>query len=92
MSQATITNNAKWPKSLPVLTPEQHRIRNEFMFLWQQLLPQKYPLLEQFNHRYPVKMKEKMGQRSKIKTLEVGAGIGEHLFYENLSGQEYNVL
>ncbi len=62
------------------------------MLLWHEVLPKKYPLIERFNHQYPVRMRQKNIRKSKIKTLEIGAGIGEQLSYENLSDQEYSVL
>jgi ubiquinone/menaquinone biosynthesis C-methylase UbiE len=76
---------AKWPKRLPELTPEQVRIRDEFMALWHDVLPARFGLIERFNHRYPLRSRRPRGTR----TLEVGAGIGGHLPYEDLSAQDY---
>lgn len=76
----------KWPKKLPEFTPEQKRIRSEFMECWHEVLPAKYGILEKFNHGFPVQEKN---NTPKMKTLEIGAGLGEHINYENLSDQEY---
>lgn len=58
------------------------------MLLWHQELPNKYAAIEKFNHGYPANLPVKLG----TKTLEVGAGIGGHLGYEDLKNQEYHCL
>jgi len=78
------TPTPKWPKILPPLTPEQQRISNEFMKLWHEQLPQKYGLLEKFNHLFPVKH----SPAEFTTTLEIGAGLGEHLHYEKLTPEQ----
>jgi len=82
--------SAKWPKRLAPLTAEQLRIRDEFMSLWHEELPQRYQVVERFNHGYSVK--RVLGPRQNIRTLEVGAGLGGHLEFEDLSRQEYYAL
>jgi len=77
-----------WPKALPVLTDEQLEAREQFAQLWLDLLPKRFALLERFNHSFPVKL----GHDAGIRTLEVGAGIGGHLAFEDLDGQEYHVV
>jgi SAM-dependent methyltransferase len=71
---------AKWPKTFPPLTAEQERIRDDFMHAWHEELPKKYGVIERFNHGYVVKH----APREFTRTLEIGAGIGEHLAYEKL--------
>ena len=80
----------KWPKKLPQLREEQLRIRDEFMRLWHEELPKRYGLIEEFNHRYPLRSRPEKGTR--IRTLEIGAGIGGHIDYEDLRLQEYHAL
>lgn len=75
----------KWPKRLPEFTSEQDRIRSDFMVYWHEVLPAKYSMVEKFNHGFPVQER----CQTNIKTLEIGAGLGEHIGYENLIGQEY---
>ena len=71
----------KWPKVLPPLTPEQERISDDFVKLWHEVLPKRFGIIEQFNHNFPVK-----NSAPDFKTtLEIGAGLGEHLSYEKLS-------
>jgi SAM-dependent methyltransferase len=80
-----------WPKVLPPLTEEQRRISDDFMKYWHEVLPQKYSVIDKFNHSYPVRTSSGTFQR----TLEIGAGIGEHLEYERLTAiqeREYYAL
>lgn len=73
-----------WPKVIPPLTPEQERISNDFMEYWHDVLPRRYGIVDRFNHRYPVKYSPTAFER----TLEIGAGIGEHLEYERLTPEQ----
>jgi SAM-dependent methyltransferase len=75
---------AKWPKVLPALTPEQKRISDEFMKRWHEQLPSRYGILERFNHNFPVRHSHP-GFRA---TIEIGAGLGEHLHYERLTPEQ----
>lgn len=77
----------KWPKNIPVLSEEQLCIKRDFMKYWHEVLPRKYGIIERFNHGYPVKHCQK-GR----KILEIGAGLGEHISYENLEGVDYYAL
>jgi SAM-dependent methyltransferase len=71
-------DTAKWPKILPPMTAEQRRISDEFMKLWHQELPSRFGFVENFNHSFP-------GFRASI---EIGAGLGEHLHYEKLTPEQ----
>lgn len=66
---------AKWPKALPELTAEQQRVRDDFMRYWHEQLPSRYGLIERFNHGWPAR-------RGHGRTLEIGAGLGEHIRWE----------
>lgn len=77
----------KWPKILPFLTEDQIRIKTDFMKHWHEVLPRKYGIIEEFNHGYPIK-----NSKGGTKVLEIGAGLGEHLSYENLDNIEYTAL
>jgi len=76
----------KWPKVLPPLTREQQRRNHEFMRLWHEELAgrSRYGLVERFNHTFPVRHSQP-GFRT---TLEIGAGLGEHLEYERLAPEQ----
>ena len=85
--------NEKWPKKIPKLTDEQIRIRDEWMKYWHEILPNKYGIIEKFNHGFPVKaMNTKTSNNRIMETLEIGAGLGEHINYEDLNNQKYYVL
>ena len=71
--------DTKWPKILPLLTPEQQQRNHEFMRLWHEELARRprYGVVERFNHLFPVRH----SQPNFRTTLEIGAGLGEHLEY-----------
>ena len=76
-----------YPKRPPPLTQEQLVAREQFMMLWQREIP-KYATLDRFNQGFTAKLPIPLG----CKTLEIGAGLGEHLRYENLDAQDYYCL
>jgi SAM-dependent methyltransferase len=77
---------SKWPKKIPELTEEQKVIRDDFMNTHLHDMQNKwYGCVEKFNHGYPLR-----SRGNDIRTLEIGAGIGAHLAYEDISGQEYH--
>lgn len=73
--------SAKWPKLLMPLSPEQQRISDDFMHRWHEVLPSRFGIVEKFNHGYSVLH----APTTFLRTLEIGAGVGEHFRYENLS-------
>lgn len=76
--------DTRWPKILPPLTEEQQRISDDFMHYWHEVLPRKYGVIDNFNHGYPV-----CHAPDKFRsTLEIGAGLGEHLCYEKLTEEQ----
>ena len=75
---------AHWPKVLPPLNDEQRRISDDFMKHWHEVLPRRYGILDDFNHGYVV---EKAPPQF-LTTLEIGAGLGEHLAYETLTEEQ----
>ncbi len=77
-------STGKWPKVLPPLTPEQRRISDDFMKHWHEVLPERFGIVERFNHNFPVRC----SQPDFRTTLEIGAGLGEHLHYEKLSPEQ----
>src|SRR5713226_4565322 len=82
-----------WPKKLAALTPEQERIRDDFFNCWLEELPKRYTVFEHFNQRYPLRTFRSMSEKDgRIKTLDIGAGKGEHIAYEDLDQQTYMAL
>lgn len=77
---------SKWPKVLSALTPQQIEISNDFMRHWHEVLASRsqYSVIEKFNHGYPVKNSPPFF----LRTLEIGAGLGEHLNYEKLTPEQ----
>jgi SAM-dependent methyltransferase len=79
-------SSSVWPKILPPLTPEQQKRSDAFMKLWHEELAARprYGLIERFNHQFPVRHSPP-GFKT---TLEIGAGLGEHLVYEKLTPEQ----
>ena len=73
-----------WPKVVPPLTAEQQAINDDFVHYWHEVLPARYRVIEDFNHKYPVRH----APREFLTTLELGAGLGTHLNYERLSPEQ----
>jgi SAM-dependent methyltransferase len=71
----------KWPKELPPLTADERLISDDFMHYWHEVLPRRYGIVDRFNHTYVVRT----APEGFVRSLEIGAGNGEHLRYERLS-------
>lgn len=82
---------AIWPKTLPTLTRDQELVRDDFVRYWHEVLPRKYGAIERFNHGYPLRSIRR-DPGAPLRTLEIGAGLGEHLEYEDLTAQDYTCL
>jgi len=80
-----ITPLYQWPKVLPQMTAEQAAARERFMTLWHEYLPAQYAIMERFNHKKAFRLPVAKGCR----TLEIGAGLGAHIEFEDLSRQSY---
>ena len=78
------TLSKKWPKVLEPLSPEQARVNDEFMKLWHEVLPRRFGRVDRFNHGFPAS-RSVPGFTS---TLEIGAGLGEHLNHESLTPEQ----
>lgn len=80
-----------WPKTLPPLSEAQERAYDHFVKRWHEVLPQRYGVVERFNHLFPVRASRPGFRR----TLEIGAGLGGHIHYERLTPEqerEYHAL
>lgn len=75
---------SKFPKHIPPLTPEQKIISDDFMQCWHEELRKNFSIMDKFNHEYVVKN----APANFVRTLEIGAGLGEHLTYEKLSAKQ----
>ena len=79
----------QWPKNPPVLNAEQEAAREAFMTAWHEVLPGRFAVVERFNHGSVTDLPDRP---ERFRTLEIGAGIGGHLPFENLARQEYHCL
>lgn len=84
MTEAQASHKRKWPKILPELTLEQRAISDDFMKYWHETLSSRYKIVDQFNHEYAVRT----APEGFVRTLEIGAGNGEHLGYERLTDRQ----
>ncbi len=78
-----------FPKVLPELTNEQELIKKWlFGTLVKKFLGKKYTIVDNFNH----KVVSKNRPENFLTTLEIGAGIGEHLNYEKLNDNQKKII
>lgn len=75
------TPPGRWPKRFPALTPEQTAVSDDFVRYWHEVLPRSLSVVDRFGHDYVVKNRP----GGFLRTLEIGAGLGEHLRYERLN-------
>jgi SAM-dependent methyltransferase len=75
---------SQWPKQFPPLSSEDKRICDDFMEHWHDVYPARYSMADRFGHVYVARHRPARFTR----TLEIGAGLGEHLKYETLSEEQ----
>jgi len=83
------TTSRPWPRTPIPLTAAQENARDAFMLAWHEELPSRYAFVEKFNHSALARLPDTPRH---FRTLEVGAGIGGHLPFEQLDRQEYHCL
>jgi SAM-dependent methyltransferase len=88
MNLGAMQDHHGWPKQPPVLSAEQERAREAFVAVWHQQLPTRYRAIERFNHASVSRLPVKDGST----TLEIGAGMGAHSKFEDLTRQQYYCL
>jgi hypothetical protein len=77
----------QWPKTFPPLSAEQERIREDYVKYWHEVLPRRFGAIERFNHSYPVRHAPAFRR-----TLEIGAGIGEHYTHGHVFDFHFKLL
>jgi SAM-dependent methyltransferase len=82
-----MTQSTAWPKQRPELTRRQKEILEDWYGYWLTLFPNRFSGIARFNHSYAIRTATLRGR-----TLEIGAGEGEHMRYESLDTQEYFAL
>ncbi len=81
MFQLSNKIRGKFPKKLKKLSIKRKKISDDFMKHWHGVLRDKYTIVDKFNHEYIVNNRPKNFNN----VLEIGAGDGEHLYYEKLN-------
>jgi SAM-dependent methyltransferase len=76
--------STKWPKHVIRLASEQQRISDDWMQHFHEINRGKFSAVVNFNHGYVVKN----SPAAFVSTLDVGAGLGEHLEYECLTPRQ----
>src|ERR1700693_2564702 len=79
-----IGSGSKWPKAGEPLTAEQSHIIDDWMQHFHEVNRARFSGVVDFNHRYVMKH----SPAAFVSTLDVGAGLGEHLDYENLTPRQ----
>lgn len=74
-----------WPKPASDLTPEEERIQDDWQQYWHEINRTKYSAVTEFGHRYVVSRRPP----GRVRTLEIGPGLGEHLNYEKPGDGEW---
>lgn len=74
----------QWPKTPPPLTEDEVRINDDWNRYWFEINRGKYSRTIDFGHEYVVKH----SPRDFVTTLDVGAGLGEQLQYEQLTPEQ----
>jgi SAM-dependent methyltransferase len=75
---------AHWPKEPIQLTQEQARVNDDWQAYWFSINGNKFSKIIDFGHQYVASH----APRSFLRTLEVGAGLGDQLKYERLTPEQ----
>ncbi len=74
----------KWPKKTPELNIQETDIASDWMQYWFEINKDKYSSIIDFGHRYVVSR----SFPGFLRTMDIGAGLGDHLKYEKLSDKQ----
>ena len=78
--------DTRWPKQVSALTEEQRAIQDDWMRHFHERMPADHGRIVRFNHGYAAR------SAGPGRTIDIGAGLGEHLRYEDLSLQSYHAV
>jgi SAM-dependent methyltransferase len=78
-----------WPKISPPLSENERAICDDWMRYWHEVLPQRYGSIEKFNQTYPLRY---LPDQARFRTVEIGAGVGGHIEFEDLARQDYHCI
>ena len=80
----------QWPKVIPPADEELQAIIDDMILRWHTETPGSWKLIDRFNHKYPLRSYPRDVER--FRTIEIGAGDGEQIAFEDLSRQEYTCV
>ncbi|MEW6682306.1 MAG: class I SAM-dependent methyltransferase [Nitrospirota bacterium] len=78
------SGGGQWPKQVPVLTPEQSRIADDWMEYFFQVNKNRFSGVIDFGHKFVARN----SRPGFVRTLEIGAGLGDQLAYEELDEKQ----
>lgn len=84
---STSASSAKWPKTIPQLSPAQLAAREAWYIIWLERY-HNHSILDRFNSGFPASLPVP----EHCRTLNIGPGIDQKLTAEEIGGQEYHVL
>jgi ubiquinone/menaquinone biosynthesis C-methylase UbiE len=85
MSVRPSKQNSKWPKKVPQLTEEQLKINDDWQKYWFEVNRKNtYSRIFDFGHKFVFQS----SHPKFLRTLEIGAGLGDHLYYEKISDEQ----
>jgi len=85
MSLRTNQQKSKWPKKVPDLSKEQIEINDDWQKYWFEVnRKNRYTRIFDFGHNFVFQS----SHPKFLRTLEIGAGLGDHLYYEKLSDEQ----
>jgi len=80
-SKQSVILMSVWPKTVPPIGAREREICDEFMADWHKRLGGSLRFMDYFNHSFVVKNSPRNWNR----TLDLGAGLGEHFLFEKNS-------
>jgi SAM-dependent methyltransferase len=78
---------SSWPKQRLQLTERQHEVLEDWYQYWLPTMAARYSPIVRFNNQYSART-----AAPGLRTLEIGAGLGEHLGYEPWLNGDYYAL
>jgi SAM-dependent methyltransferase len=79
-----VDRKVKWPKDPPRLSEEDARLNDDWQEYWFSINAGKFSAVVAFGHEYVARHAPK----TFLRTLEVGAGLGEQLRYERMTSEQ----
>ncbi len=84
VKRSKMNRSGQWPKAAPVLTAEQSRIADDWMEYFFEVNRDRFRGVIDFGHKFVARH----SRPGFVRTLEIGAGLGEQLTYEQLNDEQ----